>query len=285
MKLSIVTTAYNAEKYIEETLESVLSQRGEFELEYIVIDAESKDSTLDIINKYKSMVDSGFYSGRNLGVSMKVISEPDNGMYDGILKGFRLVTGDVVAYINADDFYLPNAFSTVSEIFSNFKEVNWLIGRSNAFNEKGQSWESILQAHYHQKYITKGLYGRKMPVIQQESTFWRRNLLDLVEDSDFRNLKYAGDFYLWHQFAKENKLYIVNSNLAGFRFSDGQKSEDRDSYAKEFDSIVGKCNLTPFEKLEISILKQSRRLSDKHKLRKNPDIIRYNLSKNSWELG
>lgn len=285
MKISIVTTAYNAEKYIEETLESVLQQRGEFELEYIVIDAKSKDSTLDIINKYKLMVDSGFYSGRNLGISMKVLSEPDNGMYDGIAKGFRLVTGDLVAYINADDFYLPNAFSTVSEIFSTFDKINWLTGRSNAFSAKGQSWESILQAHYHQKYITKGLYGRKMPVIQQESTFWRRNLLNSIVASDFRQFKYAGDFYLWHQFATENKLYIVNSNLAGFRFSDGQKSEDRDSYAKEFDEIVGQCNLTPAEKLEISFLKQSRRLSDKHKLRKNPDIIRYNLAKSRWELG
>lgn len=285
MKISIVTTAYNAEKYIEETLESVLSQRGDFEIEYVVIEAKSKDSTLEKINKYKSLVDSGFYSGRNQGITMKVISESDNGMYDGIAKGFDMVTGDVVAYINADDFYLPNAFSTVIDVFSKFEDVNWLIGRSNAFSEKGQNWESILPAHYHQKYITKGFYGRQMPVIQQESTFWRRELFESIDMEKFRRTKLAGDFFLWHSFSKGNKLYIVNSNLAGFRFSQGQKSEDRDSYAKEFDSIIGNYKPTFLEKLEISYLKQSRRLSDKHKIRRNPDIVRYNLSKNSWELG
>src|SRR5574344_2986474 len=110
MKISIITTVYNGEKYIEETMDSVLSQRGDFELEYIVIDAQSSDTSFEKIKKYKNFVDRGYYEGRNQGITMQIFSEKDNGMYDGISKGFKICTGEVVAYINADDFYLPNAF-------------------------------------------------------------------------------------------------------------------------------------------------------------------------------
>lgn len=285
MKISIITTAYNAEKYIEETIESVLSQRGDFEIEYIVVDAKSKDSTLEIINKYKTLVEGGNFSRLNLGITMHVISEKDNGMYDGISKGFKLITGDVVAYLNADDFYTPNAFSCVCEIFKNFPQINWLTGRANSYNSKGHSWESILPAHFHRKYIRKGFYGKYMPVIQQESTFWRKELLKIVNLEEFKKQKFAGDFYLWHSFSKENDLYIINSNLSGFRFSEDQKSLDRDSYSKEFDMINENYKPNFAEKLIISKLKQTRRLSDKKKLQRNQNILRFDLGKNTWTLG
>lgn len=285
MKISIITTAYNAEKYIEETMESVLSQRGDFEIEYIVVDAKSKDSTLKIINKYKTLVDDGKFSGRNLGITIHVISEEDSGMYDGISKGFELVTGDVVAYLNADDLYMPNAFSCVCEVFKNFSQINWLTGRANCYNSRGHSWESILPAHFHRKYIRKGFYGRYMPVIQQESTFWRKELLQKVNLEEFKKQKLAGDFYLWHSFSKESDLYIINSNLGGFRFSENQKSSDGDSYGAEFDIINGNYKPNYIEKLVISRLKQDRRLSDKKKLQRNPNILRFDLGKNVWTLG
>lgn len=285
MKISIVTTAFNAEKYIEETLESVLSQRGDFELEYIVIDAKSTDSTYEIVQKYKAKVDNGDFSGRNKGVSMQVLSESDNGMYDGISKGFKLVTGDVMAYINADDFYLPNAFSCVCEIFEKFPQISWVTGRANDYNSKGHSWQSILPAHYHREYILKGFYGSSLPVIQQESTFWRTSLLNDLDMEMFKSLKLAGDFYLWHSFAQNNELYIVNSNFGGFRFNEGQQSAALDKYSKEFTQIIEGYIPTFFEKIRMSSLKRTRRLSDKHKLKRNKNIVRFNFDSKSWELG
>lgn len=285
MKISIITTAFNAERYIEETLESVLSQRGNFELEYIVIDAKSTDSTLGKINKYKSLVDSGFYAGRNNGIEMKVISESDNGMYDGISKGLKLATGDIIAYINADDFYSPNAFSCVCEIFEEFPKINWLTGRANDFNDKGHSWQSILPAHYHRELILKGFYGSKLPVIQQESTFWRKTILNDIDLEKLKTFKLAGDFYLWHSFAQNNELYIVNSNLAGFRFNEGQQSSATEKYGEEFKKITGDYKPTFAEKLLIFNLKQTRRLNDKHKLKNNKNIVRFNFDSKSWELG
>jgi len=285
LKISIITTTYNCEKYIEETVESVLSQRGEFEIEYFLIDAKSTDSTLEKINKFKQKVEDGHYAQYNNGIVMKVLSEPDKGMYDGISKGLKQLTGDVVAYINGDDFYLPNAFSCVCEIFEKFPQVNWLTGRANDYNAKGQSWQSILPAHYHKEYITKGFYGLSLPVIQQESTFWRIELLDKINLDEFRSKKLAGDFYLWHSFSKNNQLYILNSNLGGFRFSEGQKSADLESYHREFSEITNNYKPTFIEKLVIAHIKKTRRLSDKRKLKRNPNIIRFDFQKSEWSLG
>ncbi len=284
MKISIITTAYNSEKYIEETIESVLSQRGNFEIEYIVIDAKSTDSTIDIANKYKKLVEEGFYTGRNNGISMQIISEPDNGMYDGISKGFVRASGDVVAWLNSDDFYLPNAFSCVCEVFENFPQVRWLTGRANDFNSKGQSWQSLLPAHFYKDFIRKGFYGTCLPVIQQESTFWRKKLLDELNLEEFKTKKLAGDFYLWYSFSKSNELYIVNSNLGGFRFNDGQKSTDKEAYGKEFREITNNYQPSFVEKIIISHIKKDRRLSDKHKLRKNKNIVRFDFEEKVWTL-
>lgn len=238
MKLSIITTAYNMQDYIEETLESVLSQKGNFFLEYFVIDAASSDNTPEIINKYKKRVDEGFYSGRNNGITMSVIREPDNGMYEGITKGLIRATGDVVAYINADDFYMPNAFSCVCEIFSKFKNVNWLTGRQNAYNEKGHNFGNYLYT-YSRHLILAGLYGAELYFLQQESTFWRRKLLDDLDYDKLSSFKYAGDYYLWHTFAEKHELYTVDSVLSGFRCLKSQKSSvNEDKYFTEFLDIA-----------------------------------------------
>lgn len=285
MKISIITTTYNCEKYIEETIESVLSQKGDFEIEYIIIDAKSTDSTLEIINKYEQKVKNGDYKGRNQGTEIKVFSEPDNGMYDGISKGFKLATGDVMAYINGDDFYLPNAFSCVCEIFKKFPQINWLTGRANDYNDKGHSWQSILPAHYHRELILKGFYGTKLPIIQQESTFWRKKLVEKIDIDKFKSYKLAGDFFLWYNFAHENELYILNSNVGGFRFHEGQKSSTIENYGKELREIVNNYESNLWENFLISHLKKTRSLNDKHKLKRNKNIIRFNFDSKSWELG
>lgn len=285
MKISIITTAFNAEKYIEEAIESVLIQRGDFEVEYILVDAKSTDLTLSKISRYKKLIEEGCYNGLNNGITMHVISESDNGMYDGIAKGFKLASGDVVAWLNSDDFYLPNAFSCVCEIFEKFPQINWLTGRMNDFNSKGQSCQSILPAHFYKEFIRKGFYGTYLPVIQQESTFWRKKAFDNVDVEEFKKKKLAGDFYLWHSLAKDNELYIINSNLGGFRFNEGQKSSDEEAYGREFREIVDNYEPSFVEKLILSQIKKDRRLSDKRKLRKNPNIVRFDFDKKSWVLG
>lgn len=93
-KISIVTPVFNAEKYIERNIRSVMNQNYT-NYEHIVVDGGSTDNTLDVAGKYKDRY------------PMVLISEKDNGMYDAICKGFNIATGNIFAWLNADDTYYP----------------------------------------------------------------------------------------------------------------------------------------------------------------------------------
>ena len=113
-KISIVTIAYNAEKCIEDTIKSVINQTYD-NVEYIIVDGQSTDSTLAICNKYKSQIDI-------------LVSEKDKGLYDAMNKGVNLATGDIVGMLNADDFYESNTVLTkVADAFS-VNDIDCLYG-------------------------------------------------------------------------------------------------------------------------------------------------------------
>ena len=107
MKVSIITSCFNREKTIAQAIESVLSQDYQ-NIEYIVVDGASKDNTLAIINRYRGRIS-------------HIISEPDNGMYEGINKGIRAATGDIIGLLHSDDFLFST--NTISRIVKRFEET------------------------------------------------------------------------------------------------------------------------------------------------------------------
>ena len=118
MKISIITVTFNSAKTVKDTIQSVLDQKY-VDYEYLIIDGGSKDNTLDIIKSYESK-----FAGR-----MKWVSEKDKGMYDGINKGIRMATGDVVGIINSDDFYhRTDIFDIINKAFEEDKEVQAIYG-------------------------------------------------------------------------------------------------------------------------------------------------------------
>src|SRR5271154_228000 len=100
-KISIVTPSFNQGKYIEETIRSVLLQNYP-NLEYIVMDGGSTDESIQIIRKYAQFID-------------HFILEPNEGHADALNKGMKRATGEILAFINSDDLYLPEAFTTVAQ--------------------------------------------------------------------------------------------------------------------------------------------------------------------------
>ena len=100
-KVTIITVAYNCAETIATAIESVLNQTYQ-NIEYLVIDGKSKDDTAEIARKYVPQF-------VEKGMSMKVVSEPDNGMYDALNKGISMASGELIGNINADDWYEPIA--------------------------------------------------------------------------------------------------------------------------------------------------------------------------------
>ena len=121
MKISIITPSFNSEKTIEETIKSVLNQTYK-DIEHIIIDCGSTDRTLEIIRKYSYsdlFVNSDKF-GSHLDYSNKFISEPDKGIYDGMNKGIKLATGEVIGILNSDDLYFDDY--VIENVAKAFKE-------------------------------------------------------------------------------------------------------------------------------------------------------------------
>lgn len=226
-RISLVTASYNMERYIEETLASVTGQHNA-NLEYILIDGASTDGTMSIVSRYRDSIDI-------------VQSEPDEGQYHAINKGFSLSTGDIMAWINADDVLMPWTLSVVHEIFESYPEIDWITGLPSFLNEKGQlvQTQSSLPV-YPRKFIANGWYQEKLGAyLQQESMFWRRSLWNQAGGG--LDLKYglAADFELWTRFAKFADLVPVGVPLAAFRERPGEQrsSHGAEGYAAEVAEI------------------------------------------------
>jgi len=232
MKFSIVTPVYNGEKYISETIESVLSQKGDFEIEYIVVDGKSTDGTLEIIKRYNHLLQSNEYKIKCNNISFKFISEKDKGMYSAINNGFSMATGDVYAWINSDDIYLPDAFQTITETLKKYPEINWVKGTTLISNEKLDTIKASPCYVFNQNWIQKGVYGRNTYFIHQDSVFWKKELWSKVSKIN-EKFKLAGDYYLWTEFAKYSPLWSINKPVSRFRKRATQLSEDMVGYRKE----------------------------------------------------
>ena len=219
--ISIVTPTYNSAEYLEECILSIKGQKRQ-NFEHIIVDGCSTDGTLDIIRKHE-----GTYP-------MRWISERDGGMYEAIAKGFRMAKGDIFAWLNSDDMYLPWATYSMERVMD-CKNVRWCMGIIAHFNEEGMQCIATprLPILFSRPCLARGWYdGRRLGWIQQESSFWRRELYEKAGGLDCR-FKYAGDYDLWCRFAKHAPLYTTNVVLGGFRIRPGQKSSDLAAYRAE----------------------------------------------------
>lgn len=239
-KITVVTPVFNGEQFIEQTILSVLNQKYP-NLEYIIVDGGSTDGTMKIVQKYIT----------DFSV---IISERDNGLYDALNKGFAKSSGEIMCYLNADDLHQPNSLLCVAEIFTQFKQVNWLTGTPTGFDRNGICREIYPQRKWSKFQYLLGDYF----TIQQESVFWRRSLWDKSGAGFNDKLKLAGDFELWLRFFRTNeKLYSTRSLLGGFRrHGEGQLSRAIDKYSSEVKNIYKDLNLSTEEKKQIAYLKQ-----------------------------
>lgn len=217
-KISIVTPVYNGEKYIEQCILSIKNQNYS-NFQHIIVDGGSTDGTLNIIKKYD-----GTYP-------MKWISEKDRCMYHAIVKGFNMADGEIFAWLNSDDTFMPGAFKIMNCCIS--KGCKWVTGLPALQDENGVMFKVLNESNYRRKWIINGYYGTILNFIQQESTFWSADMWEGIDKEKFSSFKLAGDFWLWQQFAQNNELITVDTVISCFRTREGQLSSDIDAYLSE----------------------------------------------------
>ena len=193
MKISIITISYNVKDKIEKTITSVINQSYN-NIEYIIVDGNSKDGTIDIINKY------------NKDISI-IISEEDCGIYDAFNKGIKYATGDLITFLNAGDYYDTDYCDFVNENFPEFG--NFLCSNVSFFDKKGDSF--IL----YPSFPNLKMYS---PPFLHPSLVVRRNLF--LKFGDF-NLKFKtfSDFDWMLKLSRSNLSGIyINQTKVNFEF-------------------------------------------------------------------
>ena len=200
MKISLITISYNAQDTIADTIESVLSQTYS-DTEYIVIDGNSTDGTVGIIQKYGNKI-------------TKFISETDQGLYDAINKGIRLATGDIVGLINADDYYSNNnVLQTICETFANNNidccYGNITIVKRDRPTQIVRKWQS--------RDFKPGLFAKSWT--PAHPTFFCKR--DIFEKYGYYrlDLPITADIELMYRFLEINRLRskFINNNLVIMR--------------------------------------------------------------------
>jgi glycosyltransferase involved in cell wall biosynthesis len=224
--ITIVTPSYNQGKYIEETIQSVLSQEGDFFIDYIVTDGGSTDNTIEILKKYDTMISVGSWKHRCLGITFHWESEKDRGQTHAINKGIKKAKGDILSYINSDDMYFEKAFSTVVSHFLKNNDDDFVYGDGDVIDENSNLlWEwfsrpyrySLLKSYHY-------LWNDFTNYIMQQTVFWRAGVINKIGLFD-ESFHYAMDVEYWIRAGAAGlKLKHIPVKLGKFRMIKGTKS-------------------------------------------------------------
>ena len=226
VRFSIVTPSLNQAAYLGRAVDSILNQEGDFEIEYFVIDGGSTDGSTDIIRRRAADVMNGGWKSKCRGVRMHWVSEQDNGQTAAINKGLRRASGDIAAFLNSDDEYLPGAFARVARAFQQNPPADFVHGDGEVIDQAGGLQWRWLSRPYNHAVLTSYhfLWNDFTNYIMQQSTFWRTSAharIGLFDES----LHFAMDLEYWVRSGEKGlKWRHIPKPLARFRMIPGTKS-------------------------------------------------------------
>jgi hypothetical protein len=195
--VSIITPSYNQAKYLEQTIQSVLAQNYP-SIEYILIDGASTDGSLEIIKKYADKL--AYWT-----------SEKDSGQAEAINKGFARASGEIVAWLNSDDYYLPGMIHAAVKTFEENPDAVFVYGNMLAVDEQGKTFNTL---KYKQLTLEDLLCFQ---IIGQPAVFMRRSALQKTSGLDL-SFHYLLDHLLWIQLAQYGKILHVDQTWSAARY-------------------------------------------------------------------
>ncbi|MDX2202374.1 MAG: glycosyltransferase family 2 protein [Hyphomicrobiaceae bacterium] len=203
MKFSVIIPSYNQGRFIGRTIDSALSQEGAA-LDISVFDGGSTDTTLDVLKSYGGRI---FW-----------VSEKDDGQADAVNKGIRATRGDIIAWLNSDDVYMPGALRAVSEVFQSHPEIDLVYGRGHHIDVE----DAYIDDYPSEPWNFERM--RDQCLFCQPATFFRRSVVERFGMLD-TSLNYCMDYEFWLRVAKGGAgIYYLDKVLAGSRLYDSNKT-------------------------------------------------------------
>lgn len=233
MKFTIITPSYNQAQYLEQTIKSVVSQEGDFELQYLIYDGGSTDGSVEIIKRY----------AQKFPHLITWQSQEDEGQVDVLNQGLKQADGDVVTYLNSDDYLLPNALKKIAYRFAYKTDRPWIVGNCKIKAPKLE-WTFKLK---HIWPIDKAkVFLKIFNTINQPAVFMKKELVGKVGEFD-QSLNYAFDYDYWLRCLKVSLPDRFKDQLAVFRVhSLSKSSKSFKNQFKEDLKILTRYTKNPF---------------------------------------
>lgn len=228
-QISVVTPNWNGAHFLERCVQSIIRQRADgIELEYLVIDGGSTDDSLNVLDRYAVDID-------------VQVSEQDNGPADAINKGLQRAAGDIVAWLNADDWYYPGALRRVVDAFAAQPDKALGFGRCTIVDESDQEIRHGITRFKEAFFPFSSRFTiQSINYISQPAMFFRRTALE--KSGPLRaDLKAAWDYDLTLRLWREGGAFVIKGDpLAAFRWHAGSISGQyfRQQFKEEFDVAV-----------------------------------------------
>lgn len=199
---SVITPSFQQGQFIETTIQSVISQ--DFPgVDYIVCDGGSRDHTVSILEKYSR--------------HLRWISEPDEGQAHAINKGIAMTSGEIIAWINSDDLYYPQAFKRVADYFETNSDALVVYGQADWIDEFGGVVAPYPTRSWNYKQLTRDCY------LCQPAVFFRRSLVEQLGGVNI-DLHYCMDYELWLRYGSTTPFRYMSVKLAESRIYPSNKT-------------------------------------------------------------
>ncbi len=219
--ISIITPSYNQGEFLAETIESVISQAGDFAIEYIIMDGGSTDNSVEIITKYAKRIREGKGPVYCQSITFHWSSNTDKGQTDALAKGFDKASGDVFAWLNSDDTYLPGALQRVTDYFQAHPEVDMLYGDAQYIDAEGR----VISQYGTEEFDILRLASAN--IICQSATFFRSKAFRAVGGLN-EKLNFVMDYDLWIRLGKRFICTHFPELLATYRLHESSKTINSD---------------------------------------------------------